>query len=213
MKSSKSVKGYDRLARSYVWLEYVAFGSALMRCRLALLDDLVDVKRMLIIGEGDGRFLAAVLAKYPNLKVVVVEQSPKMIALAKARVCSDRVEFLESSIFSAQLTGSFDVIVSCFFLDLLSELETITLFKRLSSFLADAGLWYYADFSLPSSFWQRLYALAMFKVMVCFFAWQTGFEGRHLVNAHSLFKNEGFRLVKANVAHFSFLTTSLYKKM
>lgn len=213
MQRNKSIQGYDRLARSYVWLEYFGFGSALMRCRLALIADLKHAKRMLIIGEGDGRFLAAVLAKYPNLHVVVVEQSPKMIALAKARVCSDRVKFVEANVFSTQLSGSFDVIVTCFFLDLLSELETIALFNRLSSFLADDGLWYYADFSLPPSFWQQLYALAMFRVMVWFFAWQTGFEGRHLVDAHSLFRSNGFKLIKAKIAHFSFLTTSLHKKM
>ena len=201
------------MARSYVWLEYFAFGSALMRCRLALIGDLAAAKRILIVAEGDGRFLAALLAKYPNLHVVVVEQSSKMIALAKARVCSDRVEFIEASVFSAQLRGSFDAIVTCFFLDLLSEADSVALFRRLSTFLADDGLWYCADFSLPSSFWARLYALLMFRVMVWFFAWQTGFEGRHLVDTHSLFKSEGFILVKTAVMHFRFLTTSIYKKL
>ncbi len=213
MQTNKSIKGYDRLARIYVWLEYLGFGSALMRCRLALIDELKDAKRMLIIGEGDGRFLAAVLAKYPDLSVVVIEQSPKMIALAKARVSSDRVEFIAAGVFEAELHGSFDVIVTCFFIDLLNDLETVELLRSLSSYLLEDGFWYYADFSLPNAFLKRLYALAMFRLMVWFFAWQTGFEGRYLVDAHSLFNELGFKLMKTKVTHFDFLTTSLYKTL
>ena len=49
---------FDRLARPYRWLEYAAFGRVLLRCRYDLLPWLADARRVLTVGEGDGRFVA-----------------------------------------------------------------------------------------------------------------------------------------------------------
>ena len=48
----------DRIARSYRWLEYAAFGVALERARFDFLRCAAEARRVLILGEGDGRFLA-----------------------------------------------------------------------------------------------------------------------------------------------------------
>ena len=52
----------DPLARWYRWLEYAAMGRALERRRFEFLPGMAQARRVLILGEGDGRFLTRVIA-------------------------------------------------------------------------------------------------------------------------------------------------------
>ncbi len=80
---------FDWLAPHYAWVEAVTFGGLLQWCRTALLPDLADARRVLVLGEGDGRFLAAFLASNRAAKVDVVDSSAAMLALARRRVAND----------------------------------------------------------------------------------------------------------------------------
>jgi hypothetical protein len=48
--------GFGRLAWVYEGLERLIYGGLLQRARLAFIDSLAPCKRILILGEGDGRF-------------------------------------------------------------------------------------------------------------------------------------------------------------
>ncbi|MCU1248095.1 MAG: methyltransferase type 12 [Edaphobacter sp.] len=60
---------FDRIARPYHWLEYLTLGKALERCRNHHLPQLLDRRHALVLGDGDGRFLAQLLKQNPNLLV------------------------------------------------------------------------------------------------------------------------------------------------
>ncbi len=112
------MSGFDRLARAYRWLEYLSFGHALERCRFAQLgapsgpaDPALPAARYrhaLVLGDGDGRFTARLLAGNREIMVVAVDSSPAMLALLAARVrragdedrllclCADAVELFAS---------------------------------------------------------------------------------------------------------------------
>ena len=49
----------DGIARCYRWLEYGMFGRALEQTRLEYLELAANARHCLILGDGDGRFLAA----------------------------------------------------------------------------------------------------------------------------------------------------------
>src|SRR5271168_358445 len=86
----------DPVARLYRWLEYCAFGRALERRRFAYLGRLAGAGRILILGEGDGRALARLIAIAPLASIDVVELSGEMIALARVRVApTERVRFVQ----------------------------------------------------------------------------------------------------------------------
>lgn len=209
-----SVKGYNRLASSYVWLERVAFGRALIKARLALLAELNGAKSILVLGEGDGRFLASLLEHLPHAQIVVIEQSPKMIARAKKRLTSlKRVRFVCADALTVSLDESFDVIVTCFFLDLFDDAQIAQLMQRVIPYLKLSGFWYYADFVVPRASLEKIYALLYLKLMFWFFAWQTSFKQTQLVNPHSFFLATGFTLKLERRSHFNFLTTRLYQKL
>ena len=72
---------FDPLARPYRWLEYATFGRALERCRFHFLPALTGARRALVLGDGDGRFLARLLRANPELEADVVDCSPAMLRL------------------------------------------------------------------------------------------------------------------------------------
>jgi hypothetical protein len=55
-RSNAKPDGFGRLAWVYEGLERLVYGSLLQRARLAFIDSLAPCKRILILGEGDGRF-------------------------------------------------------------------------------------------------------------------------------------------------------------
>ena len=73
---------FDWLAPHYAWVETLTFGGRLHACRTALLGGVADARRVLVLGEGDGRFLAAFLASNPVATVDVMDASPAMVRSA-----------------------------------------------------------------------------------------------------------------------------------
>ena len=77
---------FDPIARPYRWLEYLTFGPYLERCRYHFLNQLGQHCRALILGDGDGRFTARLLAANPEISVDAVDSSATMLHLLTKRV-------------------------------------------------------------------------------------------------------------------------------
>ena len=83
---SDALNQFDPLARPYRLLEYLVFQKSLEQCRFALLPALAGCRRVVTIGEGDGRFVAELVRRYPEIEVDCLEGSQAMIARARARL-------------------------------------------------------------------------------------------------------------------------------
>ncbi len=219
--SSASVKGYDRLAPFYEHLELLVFGSQLMRARTALLDALPPVKNVLVLGEGDGRFLSALLARQPACSVAVLEQSPKMVELAHHRLTPQqrsRVTFFLGDAVSFALGSAggdaarYDLVVTAFFLDCFDEDGLGVLVPRLAAALEAGGWWYYADFATPPAGWRRLRAEGYLAALHAFFRWQTGLQTWRLADPTPLFERY-LKSVKRLEHSHGLLTTRLYRRL
>jgi SAM-dependent methyltransferase len=122
---------WDSIAKWYRWLEYAAFGGALRRRREAFLFELGDPLRVLVLGDGDGRFLQLFTALYPRAQVDAVDFSAKMIELAQARApgvtfqCADAREFA--------FTAKYDLAVGHFFLDCFTDEELRLMLARIQT--------------------------------------------------------------------------------
>src|SRR5690606_29922899 len=115
---------YNRLARIYRALEYVAFGRDLERARFTLMPALAACQTILIVGEGDGRFLQRLLQLNPRARVDCVDLSPAMLARARERLggtAAGRVCFRVGDIRAIELAPNhYDAVVTCFVLDCFS---------------------------------------------------------------------------------------------
>ena len=139
---------FDRIARAYRWLEYLTLGPLLERTRNHHIPRLGGCGHALVLGDGDGRFTARLLAANPNVQVDAVDVSGGMLALLarKCKFCVSRIRTHQADARIFMPAEAPDLIVTHFFLDCLTEPEVDALVAR---FAAPGTLWLVSDFRVP----------------------------------------------------------------
>lgn len=209
---------FDGLASHYAWIEAVTFGGLLAWCRTALLSELTTARRVLVLGEGDGRFVSAFLTSNPDAVVDVIDASPAMVALARSRAAArpgaaDRVRWHVGDARQLEPPGApYDLIVTNFFLDCFPAAELEPLVARLARSLTPDGRWLVGDFELPSSRAGRMAAHAALAVMYAFFSVATRIPARSLADPRPLLRAQGLTLERERRRLGGFLVASLWKR-
>jgi ubiquinone/menaquinone biosynthesis C-methylase UbiE len=203
-----------RFAPWYRWCEYAAFGRALERGRFAYLPRLAASRRILVLGEGDGRALARLLASAPQAQIHVVEISPEMIALSRSRVQdSSRVRFLQEDALTASFPENhYDAVVTLFFLDCFNDAEARTLIRRLAAAMAHGALWLVSDFAIPPQGWLNWHARAWLWAMYRFFSIATGLRTRSLPAIGKLLTQAGLRRLDFEEERAGLIRSEIYIK-
>ncbi len=206
----------DRIASSYRWLEYAAFGLALERARFDFLPRAADARRVLILGEGDGRFLAQLLECNRYATVAVIESSARMIELARRRIPAEqqsRVEFHHVDAVSHRLPeGPFDLAVTHFFLDVLTcrDLEGVIL--NVSKLLSPGAGWLVSEFQEPLKGARRLHARLWLRLMYSFFSVTTGIGVSKLPPYRDVLVRYGFAEIEHRERRLGLIRSQLWRK-
>jgi SAM-dependent methyltransferase len=209
---------FDWLAPHYAWVEAVTHGGLLAWCRTALLGELTGARRALVLGEGDGRFLAAFLASNPAAVVDVVDASPAMVALARQRIgrvpgAADRVRWHVAD--ARRLTppgGPHDLVVTNFFLDCFPPADLAPLVARLAADLAPGGRWLVGDYALPAGWVARPLARLALAAMYAAFSLTTRIPARRLTDPAPLLRAHGLTPVREARRLGGYLTATLWQK-
>src|SRR5689334_3860527 len=77
---------FDAVAPHYRWMERILAGSKLHRCRTAFKEHLPPAGRVLILGEGHGRFLEFLSRVNWTGEVTCVDSSKEMLKQAQRRI-------------------------------------------------------------------------------------------------------------------------------
>jgi SAM-dependent methyltransferase len=150
---------FDRVAAIYRPMEYLSFGPLLERCRFWFVPELAAARGALLLGDGDGRFAARLLAAAPDLHVHAVDASPAMLRRLRARAmrlgAAARLTATCADIrsFTPSVSGSraCDLVATHFFLDCLTPDEANALALRLRPHLAPGALWVVSEFEVPAA--------------------------------------------------------------
>lgn len=182
-------------------MEYLSFGRWLERCRFAHLAGLCRSRpapqRGLVLGDGDGRFLARLLAGIPRLQADAVDLSPAMLRLLRKRVrdagAEDRLATMCGDARGLIPPDSgYDLVVSHFFLDCLTEPETAALIEKVGSHLAPGAIWLVSEFEVPSSRLRAGCARALIASLYLGFRLLTGLRVRRIPPWRELLERSGF---------------------
>ncbi|MDZ7705052.1 MAG: class I SAM-dependent methyltransferase [Trueperaceae bacterium] len=152
-------RGYDRLAGVYEGLEHLSFGPQLQRARH--IGSLAQSQHILILGEGDGRFLAELLALNSHARIDCVDLSRAMLAKAARRSGNPpQVRFIHADatdhrVLDRCLARDYDAVVTLFFLDNFTADTLRQLVPTLAARLRPGGVWLQSDFRLPERGWRR----------------------------------------------------------
>ncbi len=214
---SPGAPNFDRVARLYRWAEYLALGPMLERTRLHHLDthSLAGVTssrshpRVLVLGDGDGRFTAALLAHNPRLKVHALDLSATMLTLLHARAPAAQTYHLDAR--ERLPPGTWDLVVTHFFLDCLTQAEIESLALRLRPSLRPGALWLVSEFRIPPGILRlpaRLYVRALYFA----FRILTGLRIKRLPDHASALRAAGFKPVSLHHKMLGMLTTEVWRK-
>ncbi len=203
-----------RLAPWYRWIEYAAYGRALERRRFAFLRRLAGARRVLILGEGDGRTVARLLRIAPRAEFDVVEVSPEMIALARGRVGnSGRVRFQQRDARTVEWTAdSYDGIVTNFFLDCFTDEDLGPLVRRLAEALAPEGVWIVGEFAIPAGGWRRAHARIWIWTMYRFFGITTGLRAQRLPAIERAMREAGMMRVEQQSERAGLMVSEVWRR-
>lgn len=203
-------RSFDNLARAYRWLERLSFGRALEAARFAHLSELAGARSVLVLGEGDGRFLERLLAQSAELSVDVVDKSAGMLAEARRRTRDDpRVSFHHADVRAFEPTRRYDAIVTCFFLDCFEAPVLDSVVERLAAWLVPGGLWLYADFVHdPSRVSNRLWLWLLYAA----FGALTDIESRRLDDPRQALERAQLQLRSSQRLSRGLLVSELWQK-
>jgi ubiquinone/menaquinone biosynthesis C-methylase UbiE len=203
----------DPIARWYRWLEYIGFGGELERRRFAFLPQVAAARRVLVLGEGDGRFLARLVEQNLGASIDYVDLSDRMLELACRRAGTDQVTYRQGDALTLPLpSAEYDLVVTNFFLDCFEESDAVILVERIAAAARPRARWLIAEFRQPESGWQALWARVWLRSLYLFFRVTTGLKTRRLVDHHPMLRQRGFRPERAESALFGLLASELWTR-
>jgi SAM-dependent methyltransferase len=188
---------FDRLTLVYCWMEWLTFGPFLSRCRCAFLDRLSQHRNALILGDGDGRFTARLLAANPAILVDAVDASPAMLSELLRRAGSHRSR-IQTQVADIRAWNpsrrAYDLVVTHFFLDCLTTAEVASLAAQIRPCLLPHAAWVVSEFDLPANRIGRWIARPLIALLYRAFAVLTGLGIRALPDYRKALSQSGFVL-------------------
>lgn len=205
---------FDVLAPHYRWMEVVLAGEKLQRCRTAFLDRIPTAKNVLILGEGNGRFLVECRRKMPKAHIVCVDASARMLALAQRRlsdnggstefICADALMWMPPEL-------KFELIVTHFFLDCFRREHLESLIAKIAGAAAPEANWLLADFQAAAAGLARVRSKLILWTMYRFFRVVTRLPAKELVSPDAFLERHGFRLAERRVTEWGLIHSDWWR--
>lgn len=202
---------YDTVASFYDSLANLIFGNTIKKSQKFLIDAIPSKSKILIIGGGTGWILEEISAKHASgLQITYVDVSKKMIDLSKKRnIKNNQVVFVAESILETELNSHYDVVITPFILDNISDENIERIINKITSCIDKNGLWLHADFQIHNnSLWQKIFL----KMMFLFFKITCGIEASSLAETKRKFEKRGYILIAAKNYFSSFICSVIYQK-
>lgn len=206
----KTVNTYNRIAWIYDPISRWLLGKHYTLSKFCYLDRVGRGKRVLILGGGTGENLREIVDRIGEQgSVYYVEASKSMIRMAKNRFqgkIPTNIKFVHSTDFSQFSHIQPDVILTQYFLDVLSDAELEELFEGLNETTATDTEWIFTDFyAVPKKRWLIKAMIRLFRIVV-------GHPRKDLPDYAYFFERWGLKEKEACSFMDGFIQAKVYKK-
>lgn len=221
--------GFDKLAAPYRWLEYLSFGRALERARFHFLPRLTGTRRVLLLGDGDGRFTAALLQNAPAAQAVAIDGSQAMLNALHTRCrlegSATRVKTFQADLSRglphhpdlSHATGHgqqlrFDLVATHFLLDCLSTSSMERLVADVTAQTSGTARWVLSEFRVPPAGSMHWPARCVVRVLYIAFRLLTGLRANRLPDHASILRFHGWQQKGRHLGARGMLTSELWER-
>jgi ubiquinone/menaquinone biosynthesis C-methylase UbiE len=208
----------DRIARWYEPAEHLSFRRALERRRFAYLNQLRESRRAMLLGGGDGRFLARLLEVNPAMEVTYVDVSGEMARIAERRIARlgrsfrNRVQFFCADVLTfVPPHDDYDLIATHFFLDCFTPEEVRKLILKMMEWTRPETKWVLSDFQYSPSAFGRFWTSAVIRVLYAAFRATTGLRVHRIPPYVPLLFSAGFHRRQRDTAAGGLLISELWE--
>ena len=165
---------FNRVANFYQWMEKIVFRNDLEKARNFHLSVVRDAESILLLGDGDGRFLEKISEIGTDAQILSVDSSSEMIRLSQSKIHNTRLDVRHvcQDLQDFEFTKNFkpDLIFAHFFLDCFTENEVFLIVNRLSKSCPKSMKLVISDFFLPGKgSFSGIYRNILIYVMIRFF--------------------------------------------
>jgi ubiquinone/menaquinone biosynthesis C-methylase UbiE len=209
--------GFGRLAWAYRWMEYFSFGPYLRECRNLHQSEAASRHRALIYGDGDGRSLAELVKRAPEIQAAAVDASAEMLRQAARRLpAGSHVRLVNADALACEPAqfpeAPFDLVVSHFFLDCFTEPEIALLVSRVQKAVCQDAIWIVSDFAIPQRAPAKQIATLIVRGLYVAFGVLTGLTTRRLPDHARIMQEAGWRLEDRKKLLFGLLISERWRR-
>jgi ubiquinone/menaquinone biosynthesis C-methylase UbiE len=174
-------------------------------------------RRALVYGDGDGRFLAELVRRVPEIQVAAVDASGEMLRRAEQRLPSNAPVWMVQADALAYEAGAlpeapFDLIVSHFFLDCFDEEELAALLARVNAASGEGATWVLSDFAIPQRPVARQAGWLMVSGLYLAFGLLTGLRTRRLPDHGRVIREAGWCLEERRTLLLGLLVSERWRR-
>lgn len=209
---------FDRIAPFYNAMETWFAGRCLQACRTAFLGRLSVPHQVLMAGEGHGRFLVPFRRKFPEAEIVIIDGSERMLEICARRLdeeglSKDGITFVHSMIEDWRGDGrTFDLIVTNFLLDCLTEEQLANAVGNLASMASPEADWLIADFQIAEKGARKWRSRVILSLLYGFFRITARLEARELVPPDAALRSVGFQRIGRKTWDWELLKSEWWRR-
>lgn len=209
---------FDSLAPHYRWMEALLAGNKLQACRTAFLQGVAACRDVLLLGEGNGRFLVECRRSLPKARITVVDSSRIMLNRAVARLEACGLDLNNVHVHCADVeewfprAAEFDLVVTNFFLDCFDEHELDALTTKVANAARPECFWLLSDFRIPTSGFLKARAVVIHRLMYAFFRTFTGISANEIVLPDEKLRLNGFKRLAQKESEWGLLASELWSR-
>ncbi|MCB1147218.1 MAG: class I SAM-dependent methyltransferase [Leptospiraceae bacterium] len=192
---------FNRVAPYFERLEKIVFNNQMQQCRTAFIAELPPVKKIALVGEGNGQLLLELIKYCACEQIHYIDASQAMLELARKRLqgfSPDRsclVEFYQRDLtVEAMPDQNYDLVVTNFFLDVFNEQSIREIISKIAVSCKTNAVWLYADFQISGGMLQRIRAIMWVKIMYVFFRLVAQIQTQRLIDPSEMLEQHGFKL-------------------
>jgi ubiquinone/menaquinone biosynthesis C-methylase UbiE len=202
---------FDLIASSYPLLEQTVFGSTLSQARRFFIPRIAEGNNILLIGEGNGRFLSEMVEQPSSASYTVVDSSARMLEAAARRIATvdrcSRIEWVHADILEWRSPSAYyDRVVTHFFLDLFRPSRIPRIIEKISRLAADNTLWINVDFSCEN---QRLRQKLLMWAQYRFFRVFARIEASRLFDPSLFLRQAGWERLESRSLEAGWISADL----
>ncbi len=219
MSLERTARGFNRLAPRYDALVWTFLGPTLQQSSVHFFDALPHDARLLVVGGGTGTFFDALAELRPNTKVLFVDLSEQMIALAQKRLREmpsgnrPQATFFHCSWDEIPPGLRADAVLTPFFLDCFSDAAQPAILAKLDGHLVAGGQWLFSDFNIPASGPAKRNAKLLLRLLYWGFNRICGLRVQQLPDFNSHFKAAGYTIREEVTFRNGSVVARLYKRL